>query len=170
MDFYSAYAHGFARVAACTVPIRVADPATNLRAVLERARACSEEGVAVAIFPELCLSGYAIDDLFLQDTLLRAVEDAIAQLVEESGDLLPVLVVGAPVVHGNRVLNAAVVIHRGRILGVAPKSYLPTYREFYERRWFAPGDDVRGTTVLAGQEVPIGPDLLFEAEDVRGLV
>lgn len=170
MDFYSAYAHGFARVAACTVPIRVADPATNLRAVLEQARACADEGVAVAIFPELCLSGYAIDDLFLQDTLLRAVEDAIAQLVEESGDLLPVLVVGAPVVHGNRVLNAAVVIHRGRILGVAPKSYLPTYREFYERRWFAPGDDVRGTTVLAGQEVPIGPDLLFEAEDVRGLV
>ncbi len=170
MDFYSAYAHGFARVAACTIPIRVADPETNLRAVLEQARACSEEGVAVAIFPELCLSGYAVDDLFLQDALLRAVEDAIAALVEESTDLLPVLVVGAPLVHGNRVLNAAVVIHRGRILGVAPKSYLPTYREFYERRWFAPGDDVRGTTVLAGQEVPIGPDLLFEAEDVRGLV
>ncbi len=170
MDFYSAYAHGFARVAACTIPIRVADPETNLRAVLEQARACSEEGVAVAIFPELCLSGYAIDDLFLQDALLRAVEDAVAALVEESTDLLPVLVVGAPLVHGNRVLNAAVVIHRGRILGVAPKSYLPTYREFYERRWFAPGDDVRGTTVLAGQEVPIGPDLLFEAEDVRGLV
>jgi NAD+ synthase (glutamine-hydrolysing) len=170
VDFYSAYAHGFARVAACTIPIRVADPETNLRAVLEQARACSEEGVAVAIFPELCLSGYAVDDLFLQDALLRAVEDAIAALVEESTDLLPVLVVGAPLVHGNRVLNAAVVIHRGRILGVAPKSYLPTYREFYERRWFAPGDDVRGTTVLAGQEVPIGPDLLFEAEDVRGLV
>ena len=96
--------------------------------------------------------------------------DAIAEVVAASEDLSPVLVVGAPIAHGNRVLNAAVVIHRGRILGVAPKSYLPTYREFYERRWFAPGDDVRGTTVLAGQEVPIGPDLLFEAVDVRGLV
>lgn len=170
MDFYSAYAHGFARVAACTVPIRVADPVTNARAVLEQARACSEEGVAVAIFPELCLSGYAVDDLFLQDVLLDAVADEIAGLVAASEDLLPVLVVGAPVAHGNRVLNAAVVIHRGRILGVAPKSYLPNYREFYERRWFAPGDDVRGTLVLAGQEVPVGPDLLFEAEDVRGLV
>ncbi|MDI6912226.1 NAD(+) synthase [Nocardioides sp.] len=170
MDFYSAYAHGFARVAACTVPIRVADPATNARAVLEQARACSEEGVAVAIFPELCLSGYAVDDLFLQDVLLDAVADEIAGLVAASEGLLPVLVVGAPVAHGNRVLNAAVVIHRGRILGVAPKSYLPTYREFYERRWFAPGDDVRGSIVLAGQEAPIGPDLLFEAEDVRGLV
>ncbi|WP_395695086.1 NAD(+) synthase [Nocardioides sp.] len=170
VDFYSAYAHGFARVAACTVPVRVADPATNARAVLEQARACSDDGVAVAIFPELCLSGYSVDDLFLQDALLDAVTDAVAEVVAASADLLPVLVVGAPVVHGNRVLNCAVVIHRGRILGVAPKSYLPTYREFYERRWFAPGDDVRGTTVLAGQEVPIGPDLLFEAEDVRGLV
>lgn len=170
VDFYSAYAHGFARVAACTIPIRVADPATNARTLLDRARACSEDGVAVAVFPELCLSGYAVDDLFLQDPLLDAVADAVAEIVEASEDLRPVLVVGAPIVHGNRVLNAAVVIHRGRILGVAPKSYLPTYREFYERRWFAPGDDVRGTTVLAGQEVPIGPDLLFEAVDVRGLV
>jgi NAD+ synthase (glutamine-hydrolysing) len=170
VDFYSAYAHGFARIAACTVPIRVADPATNARTVLEQARVCSDDGVAVAIFPELCLSGYAIDDLFLQDPLLDAVTDAVAAIVAESADLAPVLVVGAPLAHGNRVLNTAVVIHRGRILGVAPKSYLPTYREFYERRWFAPGDDVRGTIVLAGQEVPIGPDLLFDAVDVRGLV
>ena len=170
MDFYSAYAHGFARVAACTVPVRVADPATNARVVLEQARACSDDAVAVAIFPELCLSGYAVDDLFLQDPLLDAVTDAIAEIVAASADLLPVLVVGAPLAHGNRVLNCAVVIHRGRILGVAPKSYLPTYREFYERRWFAPGDDVAGTIVLAGQEAPIGPDLLFAAEDVRGLV
>ncbi len=170
VDFYSAYDQGFARVAACTVPIRVADPASNARAVLEQARACSEDGVGVAIFPELCLSGYSVDDLFLQDALLDAVLDAVAEIVAASEALLPVLVVGAPIAHGNRVLNCAVVIHRGRILGVAPKSYLPTYREFYERRWFAPGDDVRGTTVLAGQEVPIGPDLLFEATDVRGLV
>ncbi|HEU5036571.1 MAG TPA: NAD(+) synthase [Nocardioides sp.] len=170
VDFYSAYAHGFARVAACTVPVRVADPATNARAVLDSARACSEDGVAVAIFPELCLSGYAVDDLFLQDPLLDAVTDAVDEIVRASEDLLPVLVVGAPIAHGNRVLNCAVVIHRGRILGVAPKSYLPTYREFYERRWFAPGDEVRGTIVLAGQEAPIGPDLLFEATDVRGLV
>ena len=170
VDFYSAYAHGFARVAACTVPIRVADPATNARAVIEQARSCADDGVAVAIFPELCLSGYAVDDLFLQDPLLDAVTDAIAEVVAASADLLPVLVVGAPIAHGNRVLNAAVVIHRGRILGVAPKSYLPTYREFYERRWFGPGDDVRGMVVVAGQEAPIGPDLLFRAEDVRGLV
>src|SRR5215218_1281640 len=102
VDFYSAYAHGFARIAACTVPVRVADPATNARTVLEQARACSEDGVGVAIFPELCLSGYAIDDLFLQDPLLDAVTDAIATIVEASVDLLPVLVVGAPLLQGNR--------------------------------------------------------------------
>ncbi|WP_166390514.1 NAD(+) synthase [Nocardioides ochotonae] len=170
MDFYSAYAHGFARVAAVTLPVRVADPATNLASVLEQARACHDEGVAVAVFPELCLSGYALDDLFLQDPLLDAVRASIEVLVSASVDLTPVLVVGAPLVHGNRVLNAAVVVHRGRVLGVAPKSYLPTYREFYERRWFAPGDDVTGTVVLAGQEAPIGPDLIFDAVDVPGLV
>lgn len=170
VDFFSAYAHGFARVAACTMPITVADPATNVRTVVEQARACHEDGVAVAVFPELCLSGYALDDLFLQDPLLDAVRAAIDELVAASADLTPVLVVGAPLAFGNRVLNAAVVIHRGVVLGVAPKSYLPTYREFYERRWFAPGDDVRGIVELAGQEVPIGPDLLFAATDVPGLV
>ena len=92
-------------------------------------------------------------------------------MVEASAELSPVLVVGAPLVHGTRVLNCAVVVHRGRVLGVAPKSYLPTYREFYERRHFAPGDDRAGSTVrVAGQDVPFGPDLLFTATDVDGLV
>ena len=170
MDFYSAYAQGFARVAACTIPVAIADPAANAATVLEQARACHDDGVAVALFPELALSGYAIDDLLMQDTLLAGVEQAVADLVEGSADLLPVLVVGAPLVHGTRVVNAAVVIHRGVLLGVAVKSYLPTYREFYERRWFAPGDDRRGSTIrLAGFDVPLGPDLIFDATDVPGL-
>ncbi len=168
-EFWSAYAHGFARVAAVTVPVKVADPATNVAHVIEQARACHDEGVALALFPELCLSGYSIDDLFLQDPLLEAVQDALAELVDASARLLPIIVVGAPLEAGNRVLNCAVVIHKGRILGVAPKSYLPTYREFYERRWFAPGDDTRGSTLrLLGEEVPFGPDLIFEATDVAG--
>ena len=170
MDFYSAYAQGFARVAACTVPVALADPATNADRVLEQARACHDDSVAVAVFPELALTGYAVDDLFLQDALLSAVETALVRLVEESRELMPVLVVGAPLVLGSRVLNCAVVIHRGYVLGVAPKSYLPTYREFYERRWFAPGDDRRGLTIsVAGQEAPFGPDLVFDAVDVPGL-
>ena len=169
MDFYSPYAHGFARVAACTIPIAVADPATNARTVIEQARACHDDGVAVAVFPELCLSGYAIDDLFLQQPLLEAVVAGVQAIAVASEELLPVIVVGAPLLHGNRVLNAAVIIHRGEILGIAPKSYLPTYREFYERRWFAPGDDLESTLSIGGTEVPLGPNLLFTATDVPGL-
>ncbi len=170
MDFFSAYAQGFARVAACTVPMALADPATNAARILDQARACHDDGVAVAIFPELSVSGYAVDDLFLQDTLLEAVQEALLDIVIASADLLPVLVVGAPLVHGNRVLNCGVVVHQGRVLGVAPKSHLPNYREFYERRWFAPGDDLAGETIaVAGYDVPLGPDLIFDATDVPGL-
>ncbi len=171
MDFTSVYAHGFARVAACTLPVAVADPATNAAAVLVEARARHEEGVAVAVFPELCLSGYAIDDLVLQDALLDRVRESLDLIVEASAGLTPVLVVGAPLANGNRVYNCAVVVHGGEVLAVAPKSYLPTYREFYERRWYAPGDDQRGGTItLGGRTVPFGPDLLFRVVDVPGLV
>jgi NAD+ synthase (glutamine-hydrolysing) len=170
VDFYSAYAQGFARVAACTMPVALADPATNAQTVLGLARECHDDGVAVAVFPELCLSGYSIEDLLLQDTLITAVDEAIRTIVAASADLLPVLVVGAPLVHGTRLLNCAVVVKSGRVLGVAPKSYLPNYREFYERRHFAPGDDLRGTTVrLAGADVPLGPDLVFAADDLPDL-
>lgn len=170
MDFYSSYAQGFARVAAVTLPVHLADPAANAAAVIEQARACHDDHVAVAVFPELCLTGYSVDDLFLQDTLLATVEEAVAEIVAASADLMTAVVIGAPVVQGNRVYNCAVVIHRGSILGVAPKSYLPNYREFYERRWFAPGDDRELEWVtLAGQDVRFGPDLVFRCLDVPGL-
>jgi NAD+ synthase (glutamine-hydrolysing) len=170
VEFYSAYAQGFARVAACTMPVALADPEANARTVVGLARECHDDGVAVAVFPELCLSGYSIEDLFLQDVLLNAVQGAIRSVVEASEELLPVIVVGAPLQHGTRLLNCAVVIKAGRILGVAPKSYLPNYREFYERRHFAPGDDLRGTTIrVAGVEVPLGPDLVFTAADLPDL-
>ncbi len=164
------YRHGFARVAACTHRTVLADPAANAQSVLRIARSCHDDGVAVAVFPELTLSGYSIEDILLQDSLLDAVEAALAALVAASADLLPVLVVGAPLRRLHRVYNTAVVIHRGAILGVAVKSYLPTYREFYERRQMAPGDDMGGTIRLLGADVPFGPDLLFDAEDVPGLV
>ena len=170
MDFFSAYARGFARVAACTHRTVLADPAANAASVLRIARACHDDGVAVAVFPELTLSGYSLEDILLQDTLLDAVEAALADVVAESAGLSPVLVVGAPLRHLHRLYNTAVVIHRGVVLGVAVKSYLPTYREFYERRQMAAGDDLTGTIRLLGRDVPFGPDLLFDAEDVPGLV
>ncbi|BBZ76699.1 NAD(+) synthase [Mycolicibacterium anyangense] len=170
MDFYSAYRHGFARVAACTHHTVLADPAANAASVVRIAKACHDDGVAVAVFPELTLSGYSIEDILLQDTLLDSVEAALLDVVAASADLLPVLVVGAPLRHLHRIYNTAVVIHRGVVLGVAPKSYLPTYREFYESRQVAAGDDVHGNIRIGGVEVPFGPDLLFEARDVAGLV
>ena len=148
----------------------MADPAANADSVLRIARECHDDGVGIAVFPELTLSGYSIEDILLQDSLLDAVEAALAEVVAASADLLPVLVVGAPLRHLHRIYNTAVVIHRGAVLGVAVKSYLPTYREFYESRQFAAGDDMGGSIRLLGDDVPFGPDLLFAAEDVPGLV
>ena len=87
LPFESAYRHGFARVAACTIPVAVADPATNAEAVLAAARECDADAVAIAVFPELCLSGYAIDDLVMQDALLDGVASAIERIVAASVDL-----------------------------------------------------------------------------------
>jgi NAD+ synthase (glutamine-hydrolysing) len=181
MDFRSAYRHGFLRVAACTLRTSLADPATNAETVIAAARSCHDEGVGLAVFPELTLSGYSIEDILQQDTLLDEVQRALLDVVAASAELLPVLVVGAPLRYRHRIYNTAVVVHRGRVLGVAPKSYLPTYREFYERRQVAVGDDISGTIRIgggvgggvggsAGIEVPFGPDLLFTAADVPGFV
>src|SRR5262245_5438602 len=170
MDFYSAYRHGFVRVAACTHHTTIADPVANAESVLGVARACHDDSVALAVFPELTLSGYSIEDILLQDALLDAVEDALLDVVVASADLMPVLVIGAPLRYQHRIYNTAVVIHRGRVLGVVPKSYLPTYREFYERRQVAAGDDQRGVIRLGGAAVPFGPDLLFAAADLPGFV
>ncbi|MCW2661723.1 MAG: synthase [Mycobacterium sp.] len=170
MDFYNAYRQGFVRVAACTHHTTIGDPAANAESVLRLARQCHDDGVAVAIFPELTLSGYSIEDIILQDLLLYDVEGAIADIVASSADILPVLVVGAPLRYRHRIYNTAVVVHRGAVLGVAPKSYLPTYREFYERRQMAPGDDERGIIRIGDIEAPFGPDLLFAASDLPDFV
>lgn len=171
MNFASLYRHGFARIAAATTLCTLADPQANAAALLAAARECHERGAAVVVFPELALSGYAIDDLLLQDTLLDAVETAILHLVQESEAMRPLMLIGAPVRHAGRIYNTALAIQGGKLLGVVPKSHLPNYREFYERRHFASGHGTEGGTIrLAGIEAPFGPDLLFAAEDVAGLV
>ena len=177
MDFRNVYAQGFARVAACTLPVALADPAENARRIVEQVRECHEDGVAVVLFPELSLSGYAIDDLLLQDVLLDAVDAAVVTLAEATAGLTPLVVAGAPLRHGNRLYNCAVAVHRGEVLAVAPKSYLPNYREFYEKRHFASGAGQQGQFLVrphwpgadADGEVPFGPDLLLTADDVPGL-
>ncbi len=170
MEFRSPHSHGFVRVAACTAVTAIADPAANTRAILALAADCSTRGATLALFPELALSGYAIEDLVLQDALIEAVETAVATLIAASATLAPVLVVGAPLRHGGRIYNTALVIHRGRLLGVVPKSYLPNYREFYEKRHFAAGEShaAAAEITVAGGTAPFGPDLLFTADDTPG--
>lgn len=164
-EFFSPYAHDFVRVAACTPPVVVADPEANAAGVLDLVRSGTAEGCAVMVFPELCLSAYSAEDLLLQDVLLEAGLKALVALREASRALAPMFVVGAPVSVGDRLFNCAAVLHRGRILGLVPKSFLPNYREFYERRWFASGLGLAGGTVeIGGETVPFGPDLLFTAE------
>src|SRR3569623_1620324 len=165
--FHAIHSHGFVRVAVCTPAVAVGDPGFNATQTLVLAREGHDRGVDLIVFPELGLSAYAIDDLFLQDALLARVEAEIGKLVAASRELAPVLIVGAPLQHNGALYNCAVAISRGRILGVTPKSFLPNYREFYENRWFSPGAGLTGLTMsLAGQEAPFGADLVFEASDL----
>ncbi len=169
--FHAIHTHGFVRVAACTPAVAVGDPAFNAAETLALAKEGHARGVDLMLFPELGISAYAIDDLFLQDALLRRVETEIAGLAEASKALASVLVVGAPVQHNGALYNCAVVISRGQILGIIPKSFLPNYREYYENRWFAPGAGVTGLeTRFAGQTVPFGTDLMFEASDLADFI
>ena len=167
--FDSPYAHGFVRLGVCVPRLRPADPAHNAARTLDLLRQGHARGAALLLFPELGISAYAIDDLMLQQALLEAVRSEIAALVHASAALNPAFVVGAPLAHEGRLYNCAVAIHRGAVLGVVPKTYLPNYREFYERRWFASGAGVVGREMaLAGQAVPFGTDLLFEAKGDSG--
>nr|WP_247750324.1 NAD(+) synthase [Rhizobium sp. 16-449-1b] len=166
VNFYSVYDQGFVRVAACTPICEVGDPDFNSKATLDMARQGHQQGVGLMVFPELGISGYSIDDLLGQDALLKAVDASIAEIVAASAALTPVLLVGAPLQHEGRLYNCAVAIHAGHILGVVPKTHLPNYREFYEKRWFASGRTVRGQTIrVAGESVPFGTDMIFAAED-----
>ena len=167
--FYDMHEHGFVRVATATPSSRTADVAYNTAGVLAEARKAHDANVDLVVFPELTLSSYAIDDLLLQHALIERVEAALAEVVAASADLHPVLVLGAPLKRADKLYNCAVVIAHGQILGVVPKSFLPNYREFYEKRHFAHG---RGCTdlwmALAGEEVPFGTDLIFAAANLPG--
>lgn len=165
MSFFSPYSHEFVRLAACVPRIGVGDPAFNLAQTLDLVRRGHEQNIALMIFPELGISAYAIDDLLFQDALLDRVEDAIGKLAEASRELFPMIVVGAPLRRHGQLLNCAVAIHRGFILGIVPKTYLPNYREFYEARQCTSGAGIRNAlTEVAGRNVPIGVDLLFQSK------
>ena len=167
--FDSIYSHGFVRTAVCVPLLRVADPAFNLARTLDLARAASSAGAALALFPELGLSAYSNEDLFHQSALLEASAAAVIQLVEESKMLGTVLIVGAPLQFEGKLFNCAVVVHRGTVLGFVPKTYLPNYREFYEKRQFTSALQAIGDQVsFNGNTCPFGNNLVFEAVGLPG--
>jgi NAD+ synthase (glutamine-hydrolysing) len=169
--FQSIHRHGFVRVATSTPKVRTADVAFNTAAVLDQAQAAHDAHVDLVVYPELCVSSYAIDDLHLQSALLDAVEDALSEIAAATSMLTPVLLVGAPLRRNGRVYNCALAIAAGRILGVVPKSFLPNYREYYEKRWFANGRQIQGLNIsVGGADVPFGTDLLFAANNIPGFI
>ena len=169
--FHSIHTHQIVRVAAATPRASVGDVAANLDATVAMAREAEARGVDCVVFPELNLTSYALDDLHLQSAQQRASEAALLTLAERTAGLAPLLLVGAALLRNGRLYNTAVAVHRGRLLGVVPKSFLPNYREYYEKRWFAPGLGLTGLTIRLGEhDVPFGTDLLFAADDLPGFV
>src|SRR3974390_646124 len=160
--FNSLYSHAFIRNGSCVPRTKVTDVAANLAETIRLARQGDECKAALLVFPELGLSAYALEDLLFQDALLTAVERSIDRLIEVSRDLFPLLIVGAPLRNAGGLFHASVVVHRGSILGVVPKSYLPNYREFYEKRHFTAGAGVHDREIeVVGRKAPFGVDLLF---------
>lgn len=187
MNFSSLYDQGFARVAAVSIPVHPAQPDLNADEVIQAARVASDRGAVVVTFPELCISGYDLGDLFLQPTLHDAVEQAIIKVVQGCSDLTPIVWIGAPLRHDGHLYNCAIAIHRGRIVGITPKHNLASYNEFYEKRYFSTphnADDVptyidlpfisravgedNTHSLFPSQTVPFGT-LIIEARDIPGL-
>ena len=164
--FHSIYSHGFVRAAVGVPFVRVADPKHNAARTIELAKQASQNNAAIALFPELGISAYSNDDLFHQDALLDATEAAIFDVVEASRELSPILLIGAPLRFEGKLFNCALAVYRGAVLGITPKTYLPNYREFYEKRQFTSGRDAVAREVrFGGKVVPFGSDIIFDAEN-----
>lgn len=175
MEFRSVYDQGFARIAAVTAPVAPANPAKNAQTTIALLHQAQAQGVAVAVFPELNLTGYAIDDLFLQEVLLEQTLAAIESVRQATSELTVMAVVGAPLRQGNRLYNCALAIQGGRVYAVAPKTFLPNYREFYEKRHFASGASAAATSITLpgvgdGAVVPFGNKLLLDFPHIPGMV
>ena len=160
---------GFIKAAAGTPRIRVADCRYNAEQIFTLMREAAKQGVRVLALPELCITGYTCGDLFLQDTLLKGAEDSLSTVLEATKNLDMITALGLPVRWGGKLYNCAAVIHKGELLGLVPKTHIPNYGEFYEKRWFeaAPGE---GRMIrFCGQETYLGSDVIFPCETMQGL-
>ena len=160
-------AHGYVKVAAAVPRVKVADCRFNASEIEKQIMIADGKGVQIIVFPELSMTAYTCGDLFGQQLLLEEAERGLIQVLSDTRQLDIVSILGMPVtMTGGRLLNAAVVIQKGKVLGVVPKTYLPNYKEFYEKRWFTSATEVNEASVrLCGQMAPLGSRLLFEAAD-----
>lgn len=153
--------HGYIKTAAATPDIRVADCEYNSSRIIDLMISASNKGVRLLILPELCITGYTCGELFLQETLLTGAVKALLRVIEASRGLKILTVVGAPLVRKGKLYNTAVVILDGELLGVVPKTFLPNYNEFYEKRHFSPAPEKNGTISIGGRDYPFGQKLIF---------
>ena len=161
---------GYVKVGAAVPRLRLADCTYNKEQIIEMAKDAAVKGVRVLTFPELCITGYTCADLFMQRPLLVAAEKCVKAIAEETKDLDLFFVIGTPVMLDRQQFNCAVAIYKGEILGLVPKTHLPNYSEFAEERWFSSADDILVDRInYAGQNVPIGSDLLFAAAGIPDL-
>ena len=160
--------HGFVKLAAAVPNVAVADCFYNKEQILKQVKIAYEEGAQVIGLPELCITGYTCGDLFFQTTLLEGAKKALGEILQETQTMEALIALGMPLMIADELYNCAIVILKGKILGVVPKSYIPNYNEFYEKRWFGQGTDLKATEVnLFGQSVPVGTDLLFECGELK---
>lgn len=158
--------YGYVKVAAAVPRVKVADCKFNAGEIEKEIIIAEGKGVQIIAFPELCVTGYTCGDLFAQQLLLEEAEMGLIHIISNTRQLDIIAILGMPIVMNGVLLNAAVVIQKGKVLGVVPKTYLPNYKEFYEKRWFTSAVDVSETSVrLCGQLVPMGANLLFEMAD-----
>jgi NAD+ synthase (glutamine-hydrolysing) len=166
-DFFSIEQHGFVRIACASPLVHLADPFANAQEILTLSQKADLAGADLVLFPEMSLTAYSLEDLFTQDTLIKAASSALNWLCQASQSVRPVMIVGLPVLIEGALYNCACVIHEGRVLGVVPKQYLPNYREFYEKRYFASGLDLKPTTIdLGSGAIRVSKDLLFRHKGV----
>ena len=159
--------YGFVRCASAVPKLRVADCKYNTGEIIKLISAAAQKDVELLVFPELCITGYTCSDLFFQSSLLTAAEESLSAIAEASRGKNIVAVVGLPINIGNSLYNCSVAIYDGDILGAVPKTYIPNYGEYYEKRWFKSGKGLKGGIALCGQSVPIGTNLLFAAEGIE---
>lgn len=160
--------YGIMRVGAAVPNVKVGDPVYNERQIVSLAAQASEQGIEVIVTPELSITGYTCADLFNQPLLLEAAKETTLQLADDTKEMNVMIVVGLPVVYSGRRYNCGVVIYQGEIVGIVPKSYIPNYSEFYEKRWFTSGRNIKNAKIeIAGKEVPFGTDLLFSLNGAK---